>query len=145
MKRLTMTFYLLLGSQLAIAADAVYTPFFSDLAVGGYDPVAYFQEHRAVKGNKQFKLKYQGATWRFSSLENQRRFAAAPEKYAPQYGGYCAWAIGHGDTAKGDPRFWTIDNGRLYLNYDQNIQNQWLKNKPHWIQQADQNWPEIID
>lgn len=129
----------------AHAKDApVYTGTFSDLAVGGHDPVAYFSEGRPVKGERQFTLKHLGAEWRFASAANRDAFAAAPEKYAPQYGGYCAWAVSQGYTASGDPQFWKIVGGKLYLNYDADVQKKWEADIPGFIAKADRQWPAVL-
>lgn len=129
----------------AQAKDApVYTGTFSNTAVGGYDAVAYFTEQRPVKGDKRFVQQWQGAEWRFVSAENRDRFAAAPERYAPQYGGYCAWAVSQGYTASGDPQFWKIVDDRLYLNYDADVQRKWEKDIPGFIARGNQNWPAVL-
>ena len=129
----------------AHAKDApIYTGTFSRLAVGGHDSVAYFTEGKPVKGDKQFVLEHAGAQWRFVSAENRDKFAAAPERYAPQYGGYCAWAVSQGYTASGDPQYWKIAGGKLYLNYDADIQKKWEKDIPGFIVKADQNWPGVL-
>ncbi len=128
----------------AAAQDAIYTSFLSSSAVGGYDPVTYFTDGKPQKGAKQFKLKYKGANWYFTSTEHRRIFQMNPGKYAPQYGGYCAWAVAHDTTAKGDPLQWTIHQDKLYLNYDRKTQRDWDKNKDRWIQLADHHWPKII-
>lgn len=129
----------------AAAKDApVYTGLFSNTAVGGYDPVAYFTEHKPVKGDKRFVHQWQGAEWRFSSAENRDRFAAAPERYAPQYGGYCAWAVSQGYTASGDPQYWKLVGDKLYLNYDASVQKKWEADIPGFIQKADQQWPAVL-
>nr|WP_194420213.1 YHS domain-containing (seleno)protein [Aquisalinus flavus] len=129
----------------AKAADPVYTGVFSNTAVGGYDPVAYFNEGAPVEGSKDFVTEYKGAEWRFSSAENRDRFIANPSAYAPQYGGYCAWAAAQGKLAKGDPAYWAIVNGRLYLNYDRKVQEMWETDIPGFIMKADANWPAIIE
>lgn len=128
----------------AAAQDSIYTPLFSSSAVGGYDPVAYFTAGKPEKGKAQFKLKYKGANWYFGSTEHRRMFQMNPGKYAPQYGGYCAWAVAHDTTAKGDPLQWTIHQDKLYLNYDQKIQADWAANKDYLIEAADKNWPKVI-
>mgnify|MGYP000521894835 CR=1 FL=1 len=129
----------------AQAADPVYTGTFSDLAVQGHDPVAYFTKGAPVAGDGAFETEYMGAIWRLESAGNRDLFVADPAAYAPQYGGYCAWAIAQGKLAKGDARFWTIHDGRLYLNYDQKVQDQWLVAIPGFIEQANANWPGILD
>ncbi len=129
----------------ALAKDApVYTGTFSRTAVDGYDAVAYFTQQQPVKGDKRYSLEWNGAEWRFASAENRDRFAAAPEKYAPQYGGYCAWAVSQGYTASGDPRHWKLVDGKLYLNYDAEVQKKWEQDIPGFIVKADRNWPAVL-
>jgi hypothetical protein len=84
-----------------------------------------------------------GATWRFSSVENRDQFIAAPERFAPQFGGYCAWALGHGYTAPSDPEAWEIIDGKLYLNYDRSVRAEWLKDARNWIQRGNHHWPSL--
>jgi len=127
------------------AEDRIYTGLFSNTALDGYDPVAYFTLGRPMKGKKRFQLEHQGANWYFSSEEHRRLFQADPEKYAPRYGGYRAWAVAHGTTARGDPRQWTIRQGRLYLNYNAKIQKDWLADPQRWIREADNNWPAVLE
>lgn len=90
----------------------IYTGIVTSTAVGGYDPVAYFTEGRPVEGKRDITWTWKGATWRFANEKNRDAFKAAPETYAPQYGGHCAWAVSSGYTAKGDPKHWKIVNGR---------------------------------
>lgn len=125
--------------------DPVYTGFLSSTAVDGYDPVAYFTDGKPVEGSSEFETEYQGATWRFASAANRDAFLADPAKYAPQYGGYCAWAVSQGYTAKGDPQHWRIVDGRLYLNYNADVQQKWEKDVPGHITSADANWPKVLD
>ena len=133
----------------AVAAHArsadVYTGVFSSLAVGGYDTVAYFKQGKPVLGQEAFSTQYKGATWRFASKENLDAFKAQPAAYAPQYGGYCSWAIAQNYTASGDPLVWKIVDGRLYLNYDRDVQTKWEKNIPGFIASANKNWPGALD
>lgn len=136
----------LFSATTASAREAeVYTGTFSSLAVGGYDPVAYFKAGRAIAGSGQFTTEYKGATWRFSSKENLDAFRANPAAFAPQYGGYCAWAVAQGYTASGDPEVWKIVNGKLYLNYDRSVQTKWEKDIPGFIAKADRNWPGVLN
>ena len=129
----------------AYAKDApIYTALFSKQAVSGYDSVAYFTESKPVKGDAKFTHAYAGAEWRFVSAENRDKFAANPEKYAPQYGGYCAWAVSEGNTASADPMRWKIVNDKLYLNYDADIQKKWEMSIPENIKKADKNWPKVL-
>jgi YHS domain-containing protein len=129
----------------AQAKDApVYTSLFSKVAVGGYDTVAYFTAQMPVKGDSRFTSSYMGVEWRFSSAENRDKFMASPERYAPQYGGYCAWAVAEGSTASGDPLRWKIVSNKLYLNYDADVQKKWELNIPEHIKNADKNWPAVL-
>jgi YHS domain-containing protein len=123
----------------------VYRGLFDEAAVGGHDPVAYFTTGAPVEGKKAFEHKYKNATWRFSTAENLAAFKADPDKYAPQYGGYCAWAVSQGYTAKGDPKNWRIVGGKLYLNYNDDIQKKWEKDIPGFITKADGNWPKVLE
>ena len=123
---------------------AIHHGLFDDLAVGGYDPVAYFTQGKPVQGQRSFEFRHKNATWRFSSAANLAAFKASPDRYAPQYGGYCAWAAAQGYTAKGDPNRWKIVNGKLYLNYDANIQRRWEADIPGFIARGDANWPQIL-
>lgn len=129
----------------AQAADPVYKGTFSDKAVGGYDTVAYFKEGKPVKGSAQFKTEYKGATWQFSSQASLDAFKASPDKYAPQYGGYCAFAVGsYNKLVSADPEAWKIVDGKLYLNYDKDIQKDWVANQSEFIKKGDANWPNLI-
>lgn len=112
-------------------------------AMHKYDPVAYFTKGESVKGNDQFTFAYKGANWYFSNEQNLNAFKANPEKYAPQYGGYCAYGMASGYKAPTDPDAWTIVNGKLYLNYNKNVQNLWNKDRLGFIKKADTNWPAV--
>ncbi|MEO0548556.1 MAG: YHS domain-containing (seleno)protein [Pseudomonadota bacterium] len=124
--------------------DPIYTGRFSNVAVEGHDPVAYFTVGEPVKGSKDFTSDYQGAEFRFANAENKAAFDAEPAKYAPQYGGYCAWAVAQGKTAKGDADHWAVVDGKLYLNYNRSIQNKWNEDRSGFITSADQNWPTVL-
>lgn len=114
------------------------------LAVKGYDVVAYFAEGRPVKGLPEFEHEWNGAKWRFSSSGNLELFKASPEKYAPRYGGYCAYAVSRGTTADIDPEQWSIVDGKLYLNLDKGVQKKWREDIPGNIEKADRNWPGVL-
>lgn len=132
-------------STFSHAADAIYTGIFSNKALDGYDTVAYFTENKPVKGLSQYATEYKGADWYFSSSQNLNAFIANPTQYAPQYGGYCAWAISaKNDFASGDPTQWAIVDNKLYLNYDQEIKQRWDNERALHIKQADKNWPSLI-
>lgn len=116
---------------------------FGGVAIDGYDPVAYFENDEAVEGDGRFTLDWNGATWRFASSANRDAFASNPEKYAPQYGGYCAWAVSQGYTAPVNPEAWRIVEGKLYLNYSKGVQKRWAADIPGNISKADSNWPGL--
>lgn len=122
----------------------IYTGILTSTAVGGYDPVAYFTDGKPVEGRPDITWTWKGATWRFVNAKNRDAFKAKPEAYAPQYGGHCAWAVSNGYTAKGDPRYWKIVNGKLYLNYNAKVQSDWDKDIPGHIGKGDSNWPKVL-
>ena len=132
------------SSALAKQKDEIFSSFLSSTAIRGYDPVAYFTESKPVKGNKSYRVKWKGATWQFASQANLNRFKANPARYAPQYGGYCAWAVSHGYTASTQPDAWSIENGKLYLNYNRSVREKWLQNPRRHIRQGDANWPAVL-
>ena len=112
-------------------------------AIDGYDPVAYFKENKPVKGSDSFTVTHEGSTFRFSSAANRDAFVADPQKYAPQYGGFCAYAVANGYKAKIEPDAFTIVDDKLYLNYDQSVQRRWRRDIPGYIRKGDRNWPAV--
>ena len=114
-----------------------------NVAVKGYDAVAYFTDGKPVPGSKDFEFQWMDATWRFASAEHLQTFKSDPAKYAPQYGGYCAYAVSQGGTADADPNAWAIVNGRLFLNLSKSVQARWQKDIPGYVKSADANWPKI--
>ena len=132
----------LAGATPAAAAGQINTTLFGT-AIEGYDTVAYFTEGRPVKGSRQHTFEWQGATWRFASAEHRDLFAADPHSYAPQYGGYCAYAVANGGTAGIDPDAWSIVDGKLYLNVSKSVQGIWEQDIPGYIARANLNWPSI--
>jgi YHS domain-containing protein len=115
----------------------------SGLALKGYDPVAYFSEKKPVRGKPEFTVRHEEATYRFASAANRDAFAAAPAKYAPQYGGYCAFGMASGYKAPIEPDAWTVVEGKLYLNYNQSVRRQWSSDVPGYVRKADANWPTV--
>ena len=113
------------------------------VAVKGYDVVAYFTASKPVMGSPSFTHSWNGATWQFSNAANRDRFAAAPEKFAPQFGGYCAYGVSQGHAVPIDPEAWKIIDGKLYLNYSKSVQKKWFEDTPKYIQDADKNWPGL--
>lgn len=134
----------LLSASAAAALSPVNQSLLGGVAIDGFDPVAYFTDGRPVEGSKAYTFEWRGATWRFASAAHRDLFAAAPEKYAPQYGGYCAWAVANGYTAGVEPEAWAIRDGKLYLNYDLEIREKWLSDVPGHISKADANWPKLL-
>ena len=113
-------------------------------AIRGYDPVSYFTAERPAKGSREFHHKWRGATWYFASAENRDAFAAAPERYAPQYGGYCAYGVANGYAVSIDPAAWSVVDGKLYLNYSLGVRESWNKDMSGYIRRADGNWPAVL-
>lgn len=134
---------MVVGVAPARALDPVDTNW-RGLAISGYDPVAYFTDGKAVPGSSDFTTTWKGATWRFASAAHRDQFVADPDRFAPQYGGYCAWAVAHGKTASIDPEAWKIVDGKLYLNYSKDVQAKWEKDVPGYITEADANWPKLL-
>jgi YHS domain-containing protein len=113
------------------------------LALRGYDPVAYFREGKPAIGDAAFTSTWHGVTYRFTSAENREAFMADPERYAPQFGGYCAFAVSRGTTANGDPLQWAIVNDRLFLNNNALAMTLWNEDRPGNIEAGNENWPLI--
>lgn len=134
----------LAGAAAAHALSPVNKTLLGGLALDGYDPVAYFTDGKPVEGSKELTLEWNGATWRFASAAHRDEFKKTPEKYAPQYGGYCAWAVSQNYTADSDPEAWTIVDGKLYLNYDRKVMEKWKQDVPGNIAKADVNWPKLV-
>ena len=113
-------------------------------AVGGYDTVAYFTEGEAIPGKPEFSHNWQGATWLFASAAHRDAFAADPKAYAPQFGGYCAYAISTNHAIKARPEVWSIHQGKLYLNLGPGAQKKWEKDVPGNVAKAVNNWPGAL-
>jgi YHS domain-containing protein len=149
MKRLFITLILssiiyTLGYQSLVAQgnmENVYAT--SSGAIEGYDPVAYFSEGKPVEGKVSITYDWMGATWHFATEEHKSVFMENPEKYAPEYGGFCAYAVSQGYKAEIDPDAWHIEGGKLYLNYNKNVHKKWMENRKELIKEADKNWKEI--
>jgi len=135
----------MVGVLLLLSTAAVAGTYFekSGVAIDGYDPVAYFKQNKPVKGSAAYTATHQGSTFHFASAANRDAFAAAPDKFAPQYGGFCAYAVASGYKAKIEHDAFTIVNGKLYLNYDQDIQRRWRRDIPGYIRKGDRDWPEV--
>ena len=128
----------------AAAEDPVYSDW-RGRAIKGYDPVAYHTEGKPVPGSADITHEWNDATWRFASEENRALFQADPARYAPQFGGYCAWAVSKGYTASVDPEAWSVVEGKLYLNYSKSVRKQWEADRPAAIARAEANWPKVLE
>lgn len=114
------------------------------IAIRGYDTVAYFTQNKPVEGRDEFTTEWSDATWKFSSKEHLDLFKADPEKYAPQYGGYCAYGVAQEGLVKIEPDQWTIHDGKLYLNYNEKLNNQWRKDIPGFVAKADSLFEKLL-
>jgi YHS domain-containing protein len=130
-------------NALAGASEAVNAP--RGLALHGYDPVAYFTEGRPIKGDAAFAAVHTGAAYHFASAANREAFMKNPGKYAPQYGGWCAYGVALGKKFDVDPSAWKIVDGKLYLNLNPDVYKKWQADVPGFIAKADANWPKIRD
>ncbi len=133
-----------LYSLIAVVASASAGEYFErdGVAIGGYDPVAYFTEMKPMKGLPAFHATSQGSVFHFTSAAHRDTFNANPAKYAPQYGGYCAFGMAKGYKAAIDPAAFTVVGDKLYLNYNGTVRAFWVLDIPGFINKADQNWPE---
>jgi len=131
-------------AQPAAAEEFVNTGYFGDVAIKGYDTVAYFTRGEAMEGSQEFSHRWLGATWHFASPAHRDLFAADPAKYAPQYGGYCAWAASRNYVASTDPEAWDIVDDKLYLNFSKLVHARWSLGKRSNIAKGDANWPGLL-
>lgn len=138
------TIFALIFMPLAIAGKPM-TFATAEGAIRGYDPVAYFVMGEPTPGKSKYSSKWQGAIYKFSSADNLAQFKSDPERYAPQYGGYCAYAVSKGATATTDPEAWTIVNGKLYLNFSPAIKQRWSKDIQGNISSANKHWPGVLN
>jgi len=113
-----------------------------EIAIKKYDPVAYFTENKAMQGTDEYTFIYHGMVWYFSSQKNRDRFVADPQAYAPQYDGYCSWAMTESRLAHTDPEVWKIVDGKLYLNCSKAAYEKWARDIPAHIKMADRIWAE---
>ena len=128
----------------ALAGSAVNTGYFGGVAIMGYDPVAYFTEGRPVKGSPEFAYRWLGTPWHFANARHRDMFIQNPERYAPQYGGYCVGEVAaDGVTVSIDPNAWRIVDGKLYLSYDQGFADEFAANPEEYLSKAESNWPQV--
>ena len=141
-KSFCLMFFVMFAAT-AQAAEPVYQN--GGVAVGGFDVVSYHRMQNPVAGNPELTHEWQDVTWRFADETNRRLFVADPEKFAPRYGGYCAYALAKGALAPTDPEAWTIYHGKLYLNFSKSVRKKWLADVANHVSKADGNWPQILD
>lgn len=122
-------------------SSEVFAP--SGIAINGYDPVAFFIEGKPLKGLSEFSCKWKNVQWNFVSQANLDSFITAPEKFAPQFGGYCAYGTSQGHKAPTQADTWTIVNEKLYFNYNMKVKGLWDKNRMPLIDSANVKWPSI--
>lgn len=130
-------------SAASFAADIDANANGNDLAIQGYDPVAYFTQEKPAKGSSEYTATYKNAIYHFTSEQNRDLFRASPVKYAPQYGGFCAFGVTKGRKFDTDPTAWRVVDGKLYLNLNKDVQKVWLEDVPGYITNANQTWPTI--
>ena len=130
-------------SMFALAAHAGEFNEANGVALKGHDPVAFFKDNKPVRGKDDLRFEHKGSTFVFANADNRAAFAADPEKYAPQYGGYCAFGTARGYKADIDPATFTVIDGRLYLNYNTQVQREWAADRARFIRQADERWPTV--
>jgi YHS domain-containing protein len=114
------------------------------VAIAGYDPVAYFLDGRPVKGSPEHRAEHKGSVFHFASRDHRDAFAADPARFAPQYDGFCAFGVARGYKAKIDPVAFSVVDGRLYLNYDVEVREEWGRDIPGFVAKADRNWPRVV-
>ncbi len=137
-------FIVLLAAPALLGAQAVNTDS-TGLALKGYDPVAFFTVQQPTLGDARFTASHEGATYRFASAANRDTFMKEASKYAPQYGGYCAFGVAGGYKVKIDPAAFTVREDKLYLNYDKGVQARWVKDVPGYLSKSEVNWPGLKD
>lgn len=133
----------LLASSLSFAADIDMNADANDLAIKGYDPVSYFTMSTPKMGKASYTATYKGGIYRFSNEENRDMFKANPAKYAPQYGGFCAFGVAMEKKFDTDPLAWKIVDNKLYLNLNKDVQKKWLTDVSGYLNQSDDNWGDI--
>lgn len=143
--RFVVLLFILSSSQLVLAAgNSIYSSRFSNLALSGYDAVAYFADNAAYRGKKEFEYEWKDVKWRFYNQENMDKFVLSPEAYEPQFGGYCSYAMGLGQKASSDPTQFSVIDGKLYMNYSSKTKVLWEEDLDTMISTGRENWEELI-
>jgi len=140
MKLISLVLFSILIPSLSIGQNVNFYNNNDGVAIKGFDPVAYFQENKAVEGNNTIYYKWSGSIWKFTSEENLEKFKKQPERYAPQYGGFCAYGASENHLSPTDPEAFTIVNNKLYLNYSKKVKELWIKNTEQRILKANEYW-----
>jgi len=141
--RILISFIIILSLSTGFYGIAAESTLVGDIAIKGFDAVAYFQDNKAEKGSMSFTFQWHNLTWCFLTEENRDLFVTNPEKYAPQYDGYCAWALTEARKAMTNPEVWRIVDGKLYLNCSQAAYDKWSRDIPGNIKKADTNWSKL--
>ena len=131
----------LVFSGTAVANEPIFAT--DNVALSGFDVVAYFTDGQPVKGDPVVSYQWQGVDWFFDSDEHRDLFVRNPEKYAPKYGGFCALGAAHGALVPSSPKAWSIHNGELIMNMSQAVVETWRYNPDINIERADSNWPAM--
>jgi len=142
---LAITALILTVSVAHASKPIIYTSKHNQLALNGFDTVAYFTQGSPRKGNPDISYTYKEAVWLFSSDKHRQMFIAEPERYAPQFGGYCAFSVAQGTALQGKPEYWQVHDNKLYLNRTANIHNRWLERQSILADRANSNWPAVLD
>ena len=147
MKKFLFVFFIYLSSLSSYSqSSGTGSPYYQEkgIAIKGYDPVAFFTEKKAMVGDQNIVFDWSGSQWRFISKENLELFKMNPEKYAPQYGGYCAYGVSENHKSPTDPNAWTVVGNKLYLNYSLKVKELWSTDIPGRINKADENWRTLV-
>ena len=145
MRSLFAAVLLLVASSTVASAKELQNLDHNRVAIQGYDPVAFFTDNRPVKGNAQFQSEYRGAKYYFASPEHKAAFDKEPAKYEPQFGGYCAYGASQGHKAPIKIEAWQIVNGRLLMQYDLGVKDDFNKDQQNNLSKADRNWPGLVE
>lgn len=145
MNQLIVTTSILLFATAVFAGEPVFTGEEDDVAVKGYDVVAYFTRGEPMEGSPEYAIQWRGAEWRFASDSHLDQFRENPERYAPAYGGHCAFGVANGRMLASSPEHWVIHDDRLYLNLNEDVHGNWTEDLEENIEAADGNWPNEVD
>ena len=135
---------LLSASTFGFAGELVNVSGASKTAVSGYDPVAFFTDSKPVHGSPSISTRYKGATYLFAAEEHKKLFTSTPEKYLPQYGGFCAYGVGRGKLVEVDINTWQVRDGKLYLNLSPDVLKKFNADIEGNLAKAEKNWPGLV-